>query len=136
MCCGLIEIIVLLWSRFYETQDGPGESACEIRVFVPRGEDDVLPATLGDHELILQEKEFTLRGSQLDCIKEELSIADSLENYHANPLAYDYVCQLLEEDGVRRHLQYILLLSLTSAVILSLSYVPVQRRAATPHADA
>jgi hypothetical protein len=137
-CCGLglLKSSCCWLNRFYETKDGPGEPACEIRVFVPRGEDDFLPATLGDQELILQEKEFTLRGSQLDCIKEELSIADSREKFHANPLAYDYVCVLLEEDGVRRPLQYLLLLSLPSAGILSESYVPVQRRAATPDADA
>ena len=71
------------------------------------GADDVLPATLGNQELILQEKEFTLRGSQLDYIKEELSIADSSEKFNANPLAYDYVCQLLVENGAQRHLKYV-----------------------------
>ena len=136
---GLLKSSCCWFNRFYETQDGPGEPACEIRVFVPRGEDDFLPATLGDQELILQEKEFTLRGSQLDCMKEELSIADSREKFHDNPLAYDYACVLLEEDGVRAAsspVPHLLLPSLPSAGILSESYVPVQRRAATPDADA
>ena len=77
-----------------------------MRMFQARGKDSAMPPTLGDRELVLHEKEFSLSAGKLSWIKEDLSIADSREAFLSDPSAFDFLCEFLLEDGVLRSLKY------------------------------